>query len=174
MQIFVLFANIFVRIRIISVLFVYSQIIFVYSPILITVWTLGFGWLLHDSSATSSGGGRCWSCIRTSVADKRECTGISDVLCHHKILKKYSLRLNYEVFQFLSLMIIAGLYLVGGVVSFLVIRYHKKSGFRIGHKAEPHQKFATATASCIYLPFHTFSWMQLRKLTIRILLFTYI
>jgi hypothetical protein len=31
-QIFVLFANIFVRIRIISVLFVYSQILFVYSP----------------------------------------------------------------------------------------------------------------------------------------------
>jgi hypothetical protein len=55
-----------------------------------------------------------------------------DVLCHHikpdqhKNLKKYSLRLNYKVFQFLSL--IAGLYLVGGVVSFLVIRYHKKSG----------------------------------------------
>jgi hypothetical protein len=154
------------------------SIIKVHIRVLITVWTLGFGWLLHDSSATSSGGGRCWSCIRTSVADKRECTGISDVLCHHikpdqhKILKKYSLRLNYEVFQLLSL--IAGLYLVGGVVSFLVIRYHKKSGFRIGHKAEPHQKFATATASCIYLPFHTFSWMQLRKLTIRILLFTYI
>ena len=101
------------------------SIIKVHIRVLITVWTLGFGWLLHDSSATSSGGRRCWSCIRTSVADKRESTGISDVLCHHikpdqhKFLKKYSLRLNYEVFQSLSL--IAGLYLVGGVVSFLVI-----------------------------------------------------
>ena len=62
---------------------------------------------------------------RRSPIKGSECTGISDVLCHHikpdqhKFLKKYSLRLNYEVFQSLSL--IAGLYLVGGVVSFLVI-----------------------------------------------------
>ena len=53
-----------------------------------------------------------------------KCTGVSDVLCHHikpdqhENSNKYSLRLNDEVFQFLSL--IAGLYLVGNVVSFKV------------------------------------------------------